>query len=122
MTEERRQGHIEFGEKLDDHINSFNTHVARFDEFEERVITEIAGEKHVDIVGEVYYRGGIQGDVGEVKLALARLEHKANNGGVNARPVFTTAQKAAIWVIALPATASALVGMFALLQAIAERL
>ncbi len=84
--EERREGLAELGKKLSDHID-------RFDEFEEDLLTVIAGPK--DSLTK-QRTGGMRGDQGRILLAQERFEYQAANGGINTKWSFW--QKMAVGV------------------------
>ncbi len=101
--EERREGLIKLEKKLDDHIK-------RFDEFEEDLLTVIAGPKDPLTKART---GGMRGEQGRTREVIERLEYRAANGGINTKWSFW--QKMAIAVIG-PVS----VGVFAWLQSLLE--
>ncbi len=101
--EERREGLTELEKKLDDHIK-------RFDEFEEDLLTVIAGPKDSLTKART---GGMRGEQGQMRKTIERFEYRAANGGINTKWSFW--QKIAIAVIG-PVS----VGVFAWLQSFLE--
>ena len=103
MVEERREVHIDLQKAFQRHVElslqvqeDFQSHVDRFDQFEEDLLTVIAGPKD-PLTGE--REGGIRGDIGGLKLSVAQLEYKENNGGVNAKVKWSFWQKMMIAVV-----------------------
>ncbi len=73
--EEQRQGHIDLQQE-------FRTHVERFNQFEESVLTVIAGPKDPLTKQRT---GGMRAEQGRMLLALERFEFQAANGGINTK-------------------------------------
>ena len=120
MNEERRKGHVDLEKAFQDHVGlslqvqqKFQAHVDRFDQFEDSLLTVIAGPED-SLTG--IREGGMRGDIGELKLAVKRMEYKESNGGVNAKIKFSLWQKTIL--ASMPFIT---VGVFALLQAWIEK-
>ncbi len=108
--EERREGHIDLQKEFQHHVElslqvqeDFQAHVVRFDSFEEDLLTVIAGPED-PLTKE--REGGMREDIrvgavatGELQQAVARLEYKERNGGVNARIKWTFWQKMMIAIV-----------------------
>ncbi len=98
--EEQRQGHIdlqmEFKKHLDISLRAeqrFHDHVARFDRFEEDLLTVIAGPE--DPLTK-QRNGGMRGEMGQMRKTFERFEYRAANGGINTKWSFW--QKMAVGV------------------------
>ncbi len=108
--EERREGHIDLQKEFQHHVelslqvqHDFQAHVDRFDGFEDDLLTVIAGPK--DPLTKKR-EGGMREDIrvgavatGELQKAVARLEYKESNGGVNAKVKWTFWQKVGITAV-----------------------
>ncbi len=86
MEEERREGYADLEKKLDDHIK-------RFDDFEEDLLTVIAGPR--DPLTK-QRKGGMRGEQGQMRKAIERFEYQASNGGISTKWSFW--QKMAVGV------------------------
>jgi hypothetical protein len=75
MDVEKREGFIDLEQKLD-------THIERFDSFEEDLLTVIAG--HKDPLTK-QRTGGMRGEIGQMRMAQQRFEVQASNGGINTK-------------------------------------
>ena len=104
MAEERRDGLIKLERKLDDHIE-------RFEDFEEDLLTVIAGPKDA-LTGQ--RTGGMRGQLGQQGQDVAHLTYKADNGGVNAKVKLTVPQMVALALVSIP-------GLIALIQTLLEK-
>jgi len=101
--EEQRQGHIDLQQE-------FRTHVERFNQFEESVLTVIAGPEDPLTKQRT---GGMRAEQGRMLLAIERFEYRAANGGINTKWSFW--QKMSIATIG-PVS----VGLFAWLQTLTD--
>lgn len=104
MVEERRNGLVDLEDKLD-------THIQRFETFEEDLLTVIAGP--IDPLTK-QRNGGMRGQLGQQGLDVAELRYQADNGGVNARVKLTVPQMVALALVAIP-------GLLALMQTLIEK-
>ncbi len=84
--QDRRMDDLTLAEKLDSHI-------MRFDGFEEDLLTVIAG--HKDPLTK-QRTGGMRGEIGQMRKAQERFELQASNGGINTKWSFW--QKMAVGV------------------------
>ena len=75
MPEERREGYVDLEQKLDNHL-------ARFDGFEEDLLTVIAGQKDPLTKQRT---GGMRAEMGRMLKAQERFEYRASNGGINTK-------------------------------------
>ena len=83
---DRRMNDQTLAQKLDSHI-------MRFDEFEEDLLTVIAG--HKDALTK-QRTGGMRGEMGQMRKSVERFELQASNGGINTKWSFW--QKIAVGV------------------------
>ena len=103
MTEERREGYAKLERKVEDHI-------ARFDDFEEDLLTVIAGQKDPLTKQRT---GGLRGEMGQMRLEMTDFNVRSANGGINTKWSF--------WQrVTIASIGPISVGAFAIVQSLLE--